>query len=137
MGKLVHVMLYVFAFVGLCTTIVGGYTYSSNSELFGEFWEVKDDYKAVPEDRRKEVVAELPARITFEREVADDLAALPEERRDALYEQLTKSRDSVFAGFKMRIQAEAEIFIFELSQCTKFRHTGRADQRVETSDACI
>ncbi|MDC1143210.1 hypothetical protein OAU50_08980 [Planctomycetota bacterium] len=109
MSKIVHVMLYVFAFVGLCTVVLGGWTYASNSELFSEFWDVKDDYKAVPEDRRKEVVAELPARITFEREVAEDLGALPEERRTALYEQLTKSRDSVFEGFKLRISAEAEI----------------------------
>ncbi|MEE9312066.1 MAG: hypothetical protein V3V10_06585 [Planctomycetota bacterium] len=109
MGKIVHVMLYVFAFLGFSLTVLGGYTYASNSELFSEFWDVKDDYKAVPEDRRQEVLAELPARITFERDVAEDLNALPEERRTALYEQLKKSRDASFEAFKMRIHAEAEI----------------------------
>lgn len=109
MGKILHVMLYVFAFLGLVLTALGGYTYSSNSELFSEFWDVKDDYKDVPDDRKKEVLAELPARITFEREVAEDLNALPEERRTVLYAQLEKSRDASFEAFKMRIHAEAEI----------------------------
>src|SRR5690606_33710876 len=90
-------------------TIGVGYVYAANSQLMGEFWAVKDDFRAVPSERRTEVVAELPARITFEKEVAAEMAELPEERRAELYEQLTKSREQVYAQFKARITAEAAV----------------------------
>jgi hypothetical protein len=109
MGKVLKAGVYVFALVGVIMTAGVGYIYATNSELMGEFWAVKDDFQAVPADRRTEVVAELPARITFEREVAAEMAELPEERRAELYEQLKKSRDQVYAQFKNRITAEATV----------------------------
>jgi hypothetical protein len=101
--------VYVFAVIGVLMTVGVGYIYATNSELMGEFWSVKEDFRALPSDRRTEVVAELPARITFEKEVAAEMAELPEERRTALYEQLKKSRDQVYDSFKKRITAEAEV----------------------------
>ncbi|MCG3182376.1 MAG: hypothetical protein ICCCNLDF_00438 [Planctomycetes bacterium] len=109
MGKLLHVAVYVFAVIGILMTAGVGYVYVANSQLMGEFWSVKDDFRAVPDERRTEVVAELPARITFEKEVAAEMAELPEERRAELYEQLTKSREQVYAQFKTRITAEAAV----------------------------
>lgn len=109
MGKLVKLGVYVFAFIGVVMTAGFGYVYATNTELMDEFWSVKDDFRNVPAERRTEVVAELPARITFEREVASELAELPEERRVALYEQLKESRDLVYSQFKQRISAEAAV----------------------------
>ncbi|MBX3458873.1 MAG: hypothetical protein KF696_02770 [Planctomycetes bacterium] len=109
MGKLFKALVAVFAVVGVITSAGVGYVYATNSELMDQFWAVKDDFKAVAPERRKEVVAELPARITFEKQVGSDMQALPEERQKELYEQLTKSRDTVFEQFKQRIAAEAEI----------------------------
>lgn len=109
MGKLLKAAVYVFAVVGVVMTAGIGYVYATNGELMGEFWSVKEDFRAVPADRRQEVVAELPARITFEREVADEMAELPEERRTDLYDQLKKSREQVYDSFKNRIHAEAEL----------------------------
>ena len=109
MGKLMKAGVYVFAVIGVLMSAGVGYVYATNSELMGEFWSVKEDFRAVPSDRRTEVVAELPARITFEKEVAAEMAELPEERRTALYDQLKKSRDQVYESFKKRITAEAEV----------------------------
>ncbi|MCC6465163.1 MAG: hypothetical protein IT463_07475 [Planctomycetes bacterium] len=109
MGKILQLALYVFAFLGVVVSAVGGWTYFSNQELFSEFWAVRDDFKATPTERRQEVIAELPARITFEREVREDMQALPAERQKELYEQLANSRKQVFEQFKNRISAEAEI----------------------------
>ena len=109
MAKLVKLMVYVFAFIGVLVTAGGGYTYATNSELVNEFWSVKDDFRAVAPERKKEVFAELPARVKFEREVGAEMAVLPEERQKELYEQLAKSRDAVFESFKKRIKAEADI----------------------------
>jgi hypothetical protein len=109
MGKFLHVMLYVFAFVGLLCTVAGVYVIGTNSELAGEFMAVRDDFREVPPERRKEVFSELPKRIQFEREVRDDMKALPDERQKALYEELDRSRTSLFENFKKRIHAEAEI----------------------------
>lgn len=109
MGKIFKALVAVFAVVGVITSAGVGYVYATNSELMDQFWAVKDDFKAVQPERRKEVVAELPARITFEKEVGSDMQALPEERQKELYEQLAKSRDTVFEQFKKRIAAEAEI----------------------------
>jgi hypothetical protein len=109
MGKLFRVLFAVFGIIGMLATAGAGYIYATNSELVGEFWAVKDDFKAVPAERREEVIAELPARITFEREVRQDMSELPDDRQAELYSQLTKSRDSVFEQFKQRIHAEAEI----------------------------
>jgi uncharacterized protein YhaN len=109
MAKLVKLFTYVFAFVGVLVTAGGGYVYATNSELVNEFWSVKDDFRQVAPERRKEVIAELPARVTFEREVGAEMAVLPEERQKELYEQLAKSRDAVFDNFKKRIKAEADI----------------------------
>jgi hypothetical protein len=109
MAKLVKLMVYVFAFIGVLVTAGGGYTYATNSELVNEFWSVKEDFRAVAPERKKEVFAELPARVKFEREVGAEMAVLPEERQKELYEQLAKSRDAVFDGFKKRIKAEADI----------------------------
>jgi hypothetical protein len=109
MAKLVKLMTYVFALIGVLVTAGGGYVYATNTELVNEFWSVKEDFRAVPAERKKEVFAELPARVKFEREVGTEMAALPEERQKALYEQLAKSRDAVFASFKTRITAEAKI----------------------------
>lgn len=109
MAKLVKLMTYVFAFVGVLVTAGGGYIYATNSELVSQFWAVKDDFRSVQPDRRQEVFAELPARIKFENEVGADMKDLPAERRKELYEQLAKSRDTLFSSFKERIKAEAEI----------------------------
>lgn len=109
MDKILKLGLYVFAFLGLVVSAGSAYMYFTNQELASQFWEVRSDLKEVPAERRKEVVAELPARITFEREVAQDMAALPADRQQDLYEQLEKSRDQVFASFKERIKQEAEI----------------------------
>jgi hypothetical protein len=109
MAKLLKAAVYVFAVVGVLMSAGVGFVYATNSELMGEFWSVKEDFRAVPSDRRQEVVAELPARITFEREVADEMAELPEERRTELYDQLKKSREQVYEQFKKRIHAEAEL----------------------------
>lgn len=109
MGKLLKVTVYLFAVVGVVMTAGMGYVYATNGELVDEFWSVKEDFRAVPADRRTEVVAELPARITFEREVAVEMAELPEERRTDLYEQLKKSREQVYEQFKQRISAEASV----------------------------
>lgn len=109
MGKLFQAAVYVFAIIGVLMTAGVGFVYATNSELMGEFWSVKDDFKQVPAERRNEVIAELPARITFEREVAEDMGVLPEERQADLYEQLANSREQVFEQFKKRITAEAEI----------------------------
>jgi hypothetical protein len=109
MKKLMQAAVYVFAIIGVLLTAGVGYVYATNSELMGEFWAVKDDFQAVPSDRKTEVVAELPARITFEKEVAAEMAELPEERRTELYAQLKESRDQVYAQFKQRITAEAEL----------------------------
>lgn len=109
MAKLVKLMVYVFAFIGVLVTAGGGYTYATNPELVNEFWAVKEDFRAVPAERKKEVIAELPARVKFENAVAAEMNALPEERQKELYEQLAKSRDAVFENFKKRITAEAEI----------------------------
>ncbi|MCA8934854.1 MAG: hypothetical protein KDB68_01495 [Planctomycetes bacterium] len=109
MGKLLKVAVYLFAVVGVVMTAGMGYVYATNGELVDEFWSVKEDFRAVPADRRTEVVAELPARITFEREVAVEMAELPEERRTDLYEQLKKSREQVYEQFKQRISAEASV----------------------------
>ncbi|MBZ0135872.1 MAG: hypothetical protein K8I27_05825 [Planctomycetes bacterium] len=118
MGKLLKAGVYVFAVIGVVMTAGVGYVYATNGELMGEFWAVKEDFRAVPPDRRKEVVAELPARITFEREVADEMAELPEERRNELYSQLTESRDKVYEQFKLRITQEAE-FARKLKEAAK------------------
>jgi hypothetical protein len=109
MKKLIQASVYVFAVIGVLLTAGVGYAYATNGELMGEFWAVKDDFQAVPADRKTEVVAELPARITFEKEVATEMAELPEERRTELYAQLKESRDLVYAQFKERITAEAEL----------------------------
>jgi hypothetical protein len=109
MGKVFKMLVVCFAVVGVLASAGVGYVYATNGELINQFWAVKDDFKAVPPERRQEVVAELPARITFEREVREDMTALPEERQKELYDQLAKSRDAVFAQFKDRIKAEAEI----------------------------
>lgn len=109
MGKVFKLLVGLFAVVGVITSAGVGYVYATNGELMGQFWGVKDDFKAVPAERRQEVFAELPARITFEKEVSADMQALPEERQKELYEQLTRSRDTVFEQFKKRIAAEAEI----------------------------
>lgn len=109
MGKMLHVALYVFAFLGLVVTAGGGYVYATNQELAAEFWKVRSDFDQLPADRKQEVVAELPARITFEREVFADMTALPLDRQKDLYEQLASSRDQVFKQFQERIRAEAEI----------------------------
>lgn len=81
MAKLVKLMTYVFAFVGVLVTAGGGYIYATNSELVSQFWAVKDDFRSVQPDRRQEVFAELPARIKFENEVGADMKDLPAERR--------------------------------------------------------
>jgi hypothetical protein len=99
----------VFAVVGVVVTAGVGYVYATNSELVNEFWSVKEDFRSVPPDRRTEVFAELPARITFEKEVRKDMQDLPQERQRELYVQLAASRDTVFAQFKQRISAEAAI----------------------------
>lgn len=109
MKKLMLAAVYLFAILGVLVTGGVGYVYATNGELMDQFWAVKDDLKAIPAERRKEVVAELPQRITFEKEVREDLGVLPEERQVALYEQLAKSRDQVFEQFKNRIKAEAGI----------------------------
>jgi hypothetical protein len=109
MKRLIQAGVYVFAVIGVLLTVGVGYAYATNGELMGEFWAVKDDFQAVPADRKTEVVAELPARITFEKEVAAEMAELPEERRTELYTQLKESRDKVYAQFKERITAEAEL----------------------------
>src|SRR5919109_1744640 len=109
MKKLIQAGVYVFAIIGVLLTVGVGYVYATNSELVGQFWAVKDDFQAVPADRRTEVVAELPARITFEKEVAAEMAELPEERRTELYAQLKQSRDQVYKQFKERITQEAEL----------------------------
>ncbi|MCB9934908.1 MAG: hypothetical protein H6840_04365 [Planctomycetes bacterium] len=109
MAKLLKAAVYVFAVIGVIMTAGVGYVYATNSQLMGEFWSVKEDFRAVPSDRRTEVVAELPARITFEKEVAAEMAELPEERRSELYDQLKKSREQVYDQFKARITAEAGV----------------------------
>ena len=109
MGNLIKAGVYVFAVIGVVLTAGVGYVYATNGELMNEFWSVKDDFRAVPSDRRQEVVAELPARITFEKEVAAEMAELPEERRTELYDQLKQSRDKVYEQFKLRITREAEV----------------------------
>lgn len=109
MGKLFKAGVFVFAIIGLLMTAGVGYVYATNAELVGEFWSVKDDFKQVPDERRSEVVAELPTRITFEREVAEDMSVLPPERQTELYQQLANSREQVFEQFKGRISAEAKI----------------------------
>ncbi|MBE7493288.1 MAG: hypothetical protein HS108_16215 [Planctomycetes bacterium] len=109
MSKILKLGLYVFALLGLVVTAFSGYVYATNKELASQFWEVRGDLKLVPDERRKEVVGELPARITFEREVREDMGALPDDRQKELYEQLASSRDQVFKQFKERIKAEAEI----------------------------
>lgn len=109
MAKVVKLLTYVFAFIGVLVTAGGGYVYANNPELVSEFWSVKDEFRAVPAERKKEVIAELPARVKFENAVAGEMAVLPEERQKELYEQLAKSRDAVFENFKKRITAEAEI----------------------------
>lgn len=109
MAKLLKLLTWVFALVGVIVTAGGGYIYFTNTELVNEFWSVKDDFRQVAPERRTEVIAELPARVTFEREVGAEMAVLPEERQKELYEQLAKSRDAVFDNFKKRIKAEAEI----------------------------
>ncbi|MBX3473430.1 MAG: hypothetical protein KF754_03540 [Planctomycetes bacterium] len=109
MGKILHLALYVFAFLGLVVSAGAGYVYATNQELASEFWKVRSDFDQLPADRKQEVVSELPARITFEREVFSDMTALPLDRQKELYEQLTSSRDQVFKQFQQRIKAEAEI----------------------------
>lgn len=109
MRKLFKLLVGVLAVVGLVASAGAGYVFATHSELVSQFWSVKDDFKAVPAERRTEVVAELPERISFEREVRDDMHVLPEERQQELYAQLSASRESVFAQFKQRIHAEAEI----------------------------
>src|SRR5688572_12696594 len=103
MSKILKLGLYVFAFLGLVVTATAGYTYFANKELMAQFWEVRGDFNQVPAERQKEVVAELPARITFEREVREDMQSLPADRQKELYEQLASSRDMVFKQFKERI----------------------------------
>lgn len=109
MKKLIQASVYVFAAIGVLLTAGVGYAYATNGELMGQFWAVKDDFRAVPADRKTEVVAELPARITFEKEVAAEMAELPDDRRTELYDQLKESRDMVYKQFKERITAEAEL----------------------------
>ncbi len=109
MAKLVKLLIYSFAFIGVLVTAGGGYVYATNSELVGEFIAVKDDFRNVAPERRKEVFAELPARVKFENEVGKEMAELPAERQKDLYEQLAKSRDTLFASFKERITQEAKI----------------------------
>ena len=109
MGKLFKAAVYVFAVIGVLVSGFGGYVYATNSELVNQFWEVRGDFNEVSSERRVEVIAELPARITFERDVRENLAVLPEERQQALYEQLKLSRESVFESFSKRIAAEAKI----------------------------
>jgi hypothetical protein len=106
MKKVFKLVVCLFALVGVLVSAGVGYVAGTNSDLAQQFWGVKDDFAQVPVDRRKEVFAELPARIQFEREVREDLSVLPVERQAALYEQLSKSRDTVFDGFKQRIAAE-------------------------------
>lgn len=109
MGNLIKAGAWFFAVVGVAITGGAGYVYVTNTELAGEFWAVKDEIRALPKERRQAVVAELPARITFERDVADDMSVLSEERRTELYEDLEESRAQVLERFKKRIAAEAEI----------------------------
>src|SRR5262245_42829191 len=109
MAKVIKLLVYVFAFIGVLVTAGGGYVYATNAELDHEFWAVKDYVRGVPIERRKEVVAEWPARVKFEHAVAGEMSALPAERQKELYEQLAKSRDAVFDTFKARITAEAKI----------------------------
>ncbi len=109
MKKLFKAVVYLFAVVGVLVSAGVGYIVGTNSDLVPAFMGVKDDFAQVPVERRKEVVAELPARIKFEREVRDDMAVLPAERQQALYDQLGKSRDAVFEGFKKRTAEEAKI----------------------------
>ena len=73
MGKVFKLLVGLFAVVGVITSAGVGYVYATNGELMGQFWGVKDDFKAVPAERRQEVFAELPARITFEKEVSADM----------------------------------------------------------------
>lgn len=109
MKKMFKFGLWFFALVGVLVSAGAGYIYGTNSELVQQFIAAKDDFREVPVDRRKEVFAELPARLKFEREVREDLGVLPQERQQALYEQLGKSRDDVFESFKKRIAQEAKI----------------------------
>ncbi len=109
MAKLFKLLVGVFAIVGVLATAGIGLAYATHTELVHQFLDVKDDFRAVPEQRRNEVFAELPARITFEREIQEDMQALPESRQAELYGQLTRSRDAVFEQFKKRIAAEAKI----------------------------
>lgn len=109
MGKLMKVALYVFALIGALVSAASGYVYATHTELVKQFWNVRNDVQQIPDDRRKEVIAELPARITFEREVREDMSALPDDRQAALYEQLAQSREQVFKQFAERIRLEAEI----------------------------
>ncbi|MCC6573259.1 MAG: hypothetical protein IT462_05650 [Planctomycetes bacterium] len=109
MKKVFKLVVWFFALVGVLASAGVGYVVGTNSELAQQFWAAKDDFREVPVDRRKEVFAELPARIKFEREVREDLSVLPAERQAALYEQLGKGRDASFESFKQRIAAEAKI----------------------------
>lgn len=109
MGKLMKLAMCAFALVGALVTAASGYVYATHTELVKQFWNVRNDVQQVPDERRKEVIAELPARITFERDVREDMSALPEDRQAALYEQLAESREQVFKQFAERIRMEAGI----------------------------
>lgn len=109
MRRLFKFLVVVLAVVGLAASAGIGYVFAAHGELVNQFWAVKDDFKAVPAERRTEVIAELPERISFEREVRNDMQALPDERQFELYAQLAASRNRVFEQFKQRIHAEAEI----------------------------
>jgi len=109
MRRLIKAATYVCALVGALVIGASGYVYATNCDLVTAFWNVRQDVRAVPDQRRLEVIAELPARITFEREVRADMESLPEDRQAALYEQLARSREQVFTQFAQRIRQEAEI----------------------------
>jgi len=109
MGKLFKLLTIVFAIIGVLVTLSGGIVIATNTELASEFWGVRNEFNAVPAERKQEVLRELPARISFEREVGEDMTVLPQERQTVLYKELASSRDMLFVQFKERIAAEAKI----------------------------
>ena len=130
MAKLVKLMVYVFAFIGVLVTAGGGYTYATNPELVNEFWAVKEDFRAVPAERKKEVIAELPARVKFENAVAAEMNALPEERQKELYEQLAKSRDAVFENFKNTLESLGYKVWVDVIDCAEYGLPQRRNRTV-------
>ena len=100
MGKLLHVAVYVFAVIGILMTAGVGYVYVANSQLMGEFWSVKDDFRAVPDERRTEVVAELPARITAEAAVAREAKKAQKDVKQVA-EEIEKKLGKVNVGIDL------------------------------------